>query len=128
MITMTIKGLDRIIANMSRYGSISRKWIDRAIKTSILDVEGAAVKITPIDSGKLRSMRDRSLTALRGTLRFYAPYAIYVHEGTGKWPLSQPPKNAGTVRQFLKEGAERSTEKINKNFQEAGDRIVNELA
>ena len=127
-ISIQIKGLDTLIRNAGRAAGSVTKEIDRVIKTSIFDLEKEIKPITPIDTGRLRSGFIRSFQPLRGTLDNPVEYAEFVHEGTERWPLSMPPRNPNTVRQFMIEGTEKAEEKIMKNFEDIGEIITDILS
>jgi hypothetical protein len=126
-VQIEIKGLNEIISNFERYDEIGRFWLDRAIKTALFQAEAKVIPLTPIDSGNLRNWRTWQVEPLGGKIQFLAPYAVYVHEGTARWPLSMPPRNPGTVRQFVKEGEERARPDIIQTFNDALDRVAEEL-
>ena len=127
-VTIQIKGLREQLLKFATFGPIGKKWATKAIDKSIFDIERATKPITPIDTGRLRSGFRTNVKTMRGELKNITPYALYVHEGTSRWPVTQPPRNPYTVRRFMVEGVERSSFLVNRNFQEAGDAMVKELA
>ena len=127
-ITLKIKGLDGLQRAMKKWPDIAGRETQDALKKSINDVQAETVPITPIDIGRLRSGFRQKVRPFKATLFNTKEYAIYVHEGTGRWPLSRPPRNPGTVRQFLKVGLEKSKKKIEKNFGKALVNTTKEVA
>lgn len=127
-VSIQLEGAKELLANFSRFGAIGSKWATKAIKVSIFDIERVTKTITPIDKGRLRNSFRTNIIPMEGKLKNISDYAIFVHEGTSRWPLSSPPKNAFTVRQFMTEGLERTKTRIHRNFQKAGDHMTKELA
>lgn len=123
-----IIGLTGLQRGLSGFRSDWRSKANQAIKKSIFDLEAATKPVTPIDTGRLRSSFIQSFGELKGTLQNYAPYAIFVHEGTSRWPLGQSPKNPHTVRQFFVRGFKDSEKQINDNFEKALDKSVRVIA
>jgi hypothetical protein len=101
--------------------------IKEAIKFSIMSVEAKTKPITPFDTGALRSRWWRQISNFSASLIPYTDYAVYVHEGTSRWPLSKPAKH-GMQRQFLLKGAEAALPSINDFFNQAVDSALQEIA
>lgn len=112
---LEVKGTDKLL----KLGRLPSAIIDlkNALTKAVAIVEKESKPITPIDKGFLRNSLFHFVSGLTGYIVNSAPYAIYVHEGTTKWPLSRPPKNPHTVRQFLKEGAEKAKPEIDEVFE-----------
>ena len=127
--TIKLVGLDKLQNAFKMYPLESAKNLQKAIVKSIFTVERQTVPITPIDTGALRESipLGRKIEPLRGEIGPTVPYAIFVHEGTSKWPLSVPPKNPHTVRQFLKVGFERSIVAIEAFFNKAIKDSLNKI-
>lgn len=103
-----IEGLDRLVAAYKKAPQIVEGAFRKAIGKAIIGLEASAKPITPIDTGFLRNSVASSmfLSQLGGQVINTAPYASFVHEGTPAWPLSIPPKNPNTVRQFFLKAVE----------------------
>ena len=108
MMSVKIEGLERLQAAYKKAPGIVEAAFRRAIGKAVVGLEAAAKPITPIDTGFLRNSTASSmfLSQLGGQVINTAPYASFVHEGTSNWPLSTPPKNPNTVRQFFLKAVE----------------------
>jgi len=104
-----------------------KKELQKAIAKSTMKVEQKTKPITPYDTGRLRASIRSYLAPNIGKIFPTVDYAIFVHEGTSKWPLSKPPKAAGTVRQFLKVGLEKSERDIQTYFEQAIENTWNKV-
>lgn len=113
---LEVRGTDKLLGLLNLPNAIED--IRRAVGKVTLTIEAASKPITPIDKGFLRNSTSSYTTGLTGYVVNTAPYAQFVHQGTAKWPLSKPPRNKNTVRQFLTVGAERSKAKTDAIFQE----------
>lgn len=129
-IKITIPKLNALKKALREWPEVSAREIDGAIKKSIFKITEKTIPITPIDKNRLRpSIKEGTkFGRMRGEIEPKAKYAIYVHEGTSKWPLSKPPRNPSTVRQFLKVGVEKSMQDIKKFFIKALDNIAEKTA
>ena len=132
MATMNVKieGLDKLLAAYKRSPQIVAETFKDAIQRALFGIEAAAKPITPIDTGFLRNSMATSLftEAIGGQIVDTAPYASYVHDGTESWPLSSPPKNSNTVRQFFLEAVKMTEVDREKLWEMAGDKIAQKLA
>ena len=54
-------------------------------------------------------------------------YAVFVHEGTSKWPLSKPARN-GKERQFFTKALENKKSDVEKEFSKGLEEITRELS
>ena len=124
-----LEGLDKLKNAFHQYPLESARNIQKAIISSITKVERVTVPITPIDTSRLRESipLGKKIEPLRGEIGPTVDYAIYVHEGTSRWPLSMPPKNPHTVRQFLKVGFETSIPDIQGFFNKAIKDTLNKI-
>ena len=120
-INIKVEGLDKLVKTMGKYPIVAARNLDEAIKKSIFEIQRQTVPITPIDTGELRRSIGRGikLSPLRGEIGPTVSYAVKIHEGTARYPLSIPPRNPNTVRQFLRQGVELSTDKIETYFNDA---------
>lgn len=130
MMSVKIEGLDKLLAAYKRSPEIVAETFKDAIQRALLGIEAAAKPITPIDTGFLRNSMATSLftDAIGGQLVDTAPYASFVHDGTESWPLSSPPKNGNTVRQFFLEAVQMTEVDRESLWQQAGDKIALQLA
>lgn len=128
--SVKIEGLDKLMAAYAKSPSIVASAFKDAITRALFGIEAAAKPITPIDTGFLRNSMATSLftDAIGGQLVNTAPYASYVHDGTESWPLSSPPKNGNTVRQFFLEAVQMTEVDREGLWAKAGDEIANKLA
>lgn len=109
MITIQIKGLDQVIRKFERMPREFINEMDKSVKRSAYLVEGESKKITPVDTGRLRSSIMSSFSVLQAIIGPHTDYAIYVHEGT-RYMQGRP---------FMKQGAEKAISAIKKEFQKA---------
>lgn len=124
MIKLEIKNIDKIIDKFGRMPGKARKELHNAVIQSAFQVEREAKPITPFDTGLLKGSIRKDIMPMSALIAPHVHYAIYVHEGTRKWPLRVPPRKPGTVRQFMKIGAERALPKIQKFFDEAIKKVI----
>jgi len=125
MIRIEIKNLDKVIKKFDRLPKELTIEIRDAIRKSAFLVEAEVKPITPIDTGRLRGSISSDISPFRAVISPHVFYAIFVHEGTKNWPIWMPPKAPGTVRQFMKVGAEKAKPKIEKTFEKAIKRALN---
>ncbi len=130
-ITVTIQGLDKLVANFKKYPEISSKYIDNALKASIFSIQ----KFTDDggDSGLFqfktpRSMRTGylarsfafgisygNLTASIGPTALYAPYVYFGTRRMGANP-------------YMDRIAKAAEPNVNEYFAQANEQIVQEIA
>lgn len=113
-----IEGLDKFIAALNQSPKIVKKYLNNAIRKSIIDIQSTAVPITPIDTGRLRSSYEIEFGDLRGSTGPTAEYAIYVHEGT-RYMKGRP---------FLKQALENSIGKIEQTMTSQLNQALEEIA
>lgn len=118
-ITIRIIGLDKFTDKLKRFSPRLKSELCKAISQSAYLIERETKPITPVDTGCLRGSIRTNITGLRAIIAPTVDYAVFVHEGTRRWPLHMPPKSPGTVRQFLRIGAEKSIPRIRKYFEDA---------
>lgn len=106
--SVQVSGLEQLLRAYKKAPHIVEESFRKAIGKAVIGLEAAAKPITPIDTGFLRNSIASSLYTgkIGGQVIATAPYASYVHEGTQAWPLSSPPKNPNTVRQFFLKAVE----------------------
>lgn len=147
-VKINIEGLEKLQTSLANATPIIVRHVTDAVEQSVATIEREATTRTPVDTGALRSNREKSLRPLIGRLKYMQNYALFVHEGTR--PHFPPLKalagwakrhgtSAGVVakgiaargtkaRPFLKEGAEAAAPMLERFFKIAGDKITSELA
>ena len=124
-IRFTVKGLTELTRGLDKFPKNLEDEFKVAMQKSIFAIEAKAKPITPHDRGHLlQNIYADYIKPFESALGAHAPYAIFVHEGTKKWPLSMPPRKPDKVRQFLKEGLERSQDSIDVVFKSAVDKAL----
>lgn len=128
-----IEGLKGLRDAFARSPKVVNEAMNTATKKAIVDVHTFTKMVTPWDTGALRENLiqrfDKSPSGvISAALIPIMPYAIYVHEGTAKWPLAMPPKKPGTVRKFLDHGLKRAIPSIKAQYTAALKKITTDLA
>jgi len=77
-----VEGLDKLTAAFAKSPKIVAAELEPALKKAIVVLDAASIPKMPTDSGLLRNSNKQSFSALTGTLKNTAPYAMFVHEGT----------------------------------------------
>lgn len=147
LINVEIKGLDKINKYFEDFPDIYEKEVGQASKKSIILIEGQAVMEAPVDRGNLRAKRKKFANHLGGFIKFFANYAVFVHEGTrahfppvmkGKgldlwarrkninaWAVAKAMSRKGTKRNpFLERAVKKRETKVNSLFNKALKGIV----
>jgi len=121
MINIKIDGLDKLSMKLQNIPLKLHPVYNNAIRKSIFEIQREATPITPWDTGHLRRSLGTGIRFgdLTGLIESQTKYGRFIHEGSRYYPLSIPPKKPGTVRQFLKVGAEKAMPNINRYFDEA---------
>ena len=129
MMNVKIEGLEKLQKAYSKAPGIVAAAFKNAIQRAVYGIEAAAKPITPIDTGFLRNSVSSSLftDAIGGQVINTAPYASYVHEGTQSWPLSVPPKNGNTMRQFFLEAVKMTEQDREALWQKAATEVAEAL-
>lgn len=129
MMNVKIEGLEQLQRSYRKAPQLVEAAFRKAIQKAIFGLEAAAKPITPIDTGFLRNSIASTLFTDRvaGQLINTAPYAAAVHEGTEKWPLSTPPKNGNTVRQFFLEAVKMTEVERDALWQRAANEVAQGL-
>lgn len=107
MITIKLKNFDKIQETLKKSPRKMGQELAVAIKKSALMIERESKKLTPVDTGRLRSSIVSDIRPMRATIAPHTDYAIFVHEGT-RYMKSRP---------FMKEGVEKVD--VNKYFEQA---------
>lgn len=114
-IKITSRDLGKLARDVAFLSESAKDRMVTTVKRVTKNIERITKPITPIaleKGGNLRRNVKSEVVGLKGVIYNDVPYAIFVHEGTSKWPLSSPPKNPMTVRQFLDVGLEKSESDI----------------
>lgn len=126
-----IVGLARLETQFAKSPDIVNKHFMNAVQKALAYTHLESGKITPIDTGRLRSSTKTKANVtsggVLGIIYNNAPYATFVHDGTSRWPLDKSPKNPNTVRQFFKTVVD-NQEPYNAFWKAAADAVINELA
>lgn len=113
MIIIKIKNVAEIKRTFQNYPIRMEREVGIALKKSAFEIEREAKPATPVDTGRLRaSILVDTLTKTRATIAPHTDYALTVHEGLGHGRNSRP-------RRFMKEGADKAMDNINKYFKDA---------
>lgn len=129
-VKVTIQNLDELRSNFERAPSLTLKYLARAVKASIIEVDKQAIDPnfrfkTPRSKrsgmllttwGQDKEFSRGGLTGQTGPTRDYAPYVYY---GTSRG--IKPNK-------YIDRIADAAEPKINKHFNDAADIIVEKLA
>ncbi len=150
--TIKIEGLDQLIKNFEQSPKMVTKELTDAIKTSIHIIRPMMMKEAPHDKGGLRKNIFAKIKGLIGTVGpdvNATPYAWYVHEGTGiyagrgrifakrakalKMNIGGKIVFAKSIKgqrpnPFVERTVDKMTPIVQKIFDKAGDKIVNNLA
>lgn len=118
-IKIEVKGLEKLESLLKKApGKIISALRDASTKSAFL-VEGRSKKLSPVDTGRLRSsiatslsIADQGITSIVAT---NVDYAIYVHEGTRRM--------AG--RPFMKQAADQSESEIGRIYSSAVKDAIN---
>lgn len=97
--------------------SRARAFLARTIQNSPWRL-GASGGGAPVDTGNLRDSHRYTFQAFQLTIAPIAPYAQYVHDGTGKMK----------ARPWLAYAIENNEQNINKEAQAMIDRVANKLS
>lgn len=116
MISLKITGLTDLRGRFNKAPDFIEKVIGKALKNSIAMVETEAKRLTPVDTGLLRSSIGgtqgysyiKGLTAGVGT---NVKYAVYVNEGSASHKIGQS--------HFMEDGVKNATSYIKDEFKKA---------
>lgn len=122
-ITIKIEGLDALRGAFRRFPTISEKYLQKGIDRSIAIIHNLSARqkgIVPVLTGNLSNSFSTGikLERLKGSIRPTAKYAKYVNDGTRRMK----------PRRYMEKLAETATPKIQKEFNEAVEGLVNEIA
>jgi len=124
MIEIEIKNLENVMKVFKQFPIAMKRNLSDAILKSAYTVEGKAKEITPVDTGRLRNSIYTKISPLEALVSTNVGYAVFIHEGTKRYPLSMSPKSPMAVRQFMKVGAERSKALVESYFREALEKTI----
>lgn len=116
-----IENLAEVQLALMKFPITATKYIDKAIKQSILEITERAKPLTPVKTGNLRRSYNSIFSPLKGILQPMANYAFYVEVMD---------KNMHTTGQahYLETGLNIAEQAINKYFQKAINDTLNEVA
>lgn len=117
-ISVTIPKLKQFQSALKKWPTIAIPELDKAIKTSIIDIRAETVVKTPIRTGRLRGSFVNNFTPLRGELYPTVYYAPFVHEGT-QFIKPNP---------FMRYGLDAAQAKVKQNFINALEAITQKVA
>jgi hypothetical protein len=129
-LSLSIENLDALRANFAKAPATTLKYLSAATKASVFEIEKQAVDRnfqfkTPrgLRTGYLSLSfaygRHFDSSGLRASIGPTANYAPYVYSGTSRGIRPNP---------FMDRIAEAATPDVNKQFEDAADAIVRELA
>lgn len=149
MISLEIKGLDKLIGVAEKYPSVSEKFINLAINRSLLRVWAAEKQSAPFGvSGILRDNWKVEMGRFTGRLYSLAKYALDVEKGTkphfvsvdeiapwakkkglNPWAVAKSISKKGTkANPFFARAINNATDGVNEEFKNAMKSITAELA
>jgi len=150
-IKVQFDNIEQIRQAMERAPQLMVNEASKAVQKSLVVLHGRAVKEAPANKGistgnTLRQrIRSRMVTRLRGVVESFAPYSIFVHEGTAPHlivPVNKKVlanKRTGEIfgkrvnhpgtrpNPFLSRAVERSQSKINEFFATAINNVLKTL-
>lgn len=141
MISIEVKGLDKLQSVLGEASGRLEKEIDNAMKKSILFIEREAKIRTPVQTGRLRSSFRTEFAPLRALLYPAVHYAKYVHEGTkphiifpvakkalfwrgAKHPVKMVQHPGSRAVKFLENAVQSSVARIKSFFEEAVKKVL----
>lgn len=116
-VNVKITNLAEIKSAFSKAPLEMAKQLNLAIRASIIGIEGQSKVNTPVLTGRLRASHQTAFTNLRGEVKPTADYAIFVHEGTRYM----------TARPFLLEAVQEESDKVQKNFKDAVQNVLDKI-
>jgi lipoate-protein ligase A len=79
-----VAGIEVVLRNLGRIGQNVESNVKRAVQEVVLDLQGKAQQLAPIDEGHLRGSANNKVVVNRGkvvgTVRFNERYALIQHE------------------------------------------------
>ena len=130
-VKVKIKNLRSLKRNLDAFPSVSKNVIADGINKAVIAVEKETLPITPRDTGKLKAQfgLDRILanpSRLTGAVRNTTPYAAAVHSVRNVGERYRSGKNTRAVGGFLIVGRDKAESEIDRIFDEALEKIVDE--
>lgn len=107
-ISVTVKGMDRLLRAMNRAPSVIQSSANEAIRESIYAIQRGTTPLTPYKTGALRRSLGLGISFghLYGRISPTVEYAYYVHEGT-RYMVGRP---------YLEQGWDASKAEVEKIF------------
>lgn len=125
MISIKIPNLPKFQKALRKYPQYAEKEIRNAFEKSLYQIVRETKPVTPVDTGRLRGsigevgrqgiFKIKRESAMVGTR---VQYAVYVHEGA-RGRMGRP---------FLKQGLEKSKNKIGQFFKDGIDNVFNKIS
>lgn len=112
-----IENIDQIRRAFAQAPQLTVRYLDRAIKASLFQVQRAADPYTPVRTGNLRANNSFVYGRLTGAFVKNANYAGFVHEGT-RYMKARP---------FLIEGMKDSEQIVQDNFRDAVQNVFDDI-
>lgn len=103
--TLTIKGLNTLIAGFKKAPETIKTNLQTAINTAALQITQSVKSFTPHVTGNLQSSIYPEFGFLRAVISPHKDYAIYVHEGTGIYGIHGTPIVPTTKKALYWKGA-----------------------
>ena len=129
-LSVEIRGAKELAAKYKGASNVINRRFLEAVWNAVIYTQRESMMLTPINKGFLRSSTKSDVrqtnNGILGVVYNTAPYASYVHDGTSKWPLSMPPKNPNTVRQFFKVVVDRPNV-FDEFWNDAAKKVIDDL-
>ena len=116
-VNVKITNLEEIRSAFSKAPIEMTKELNKAIRTSIIAIEGQSKLNSPVLTGRLRASHASLFSNLRGETGPNTNYAIFVHEGT-RYMKARP---------FLLEAVKTQENKIEQNFKDAVQNVLDKI-
>lgn len=117
-VKVEITNLAQIKAAFFRAPQLMKKNLDYAIKRSVFDIKKQSQRITPVDTGLLRSRHYTRFGYFQGEVGTNTEYDIFVHEGT----------KFMTARPYLRDAVEVRGGFVQAEFEHAVQKTLDEIA
>lgn len=82
VLSVKIKGIDKLQAAFKKSPKLVKDTLDPAIKKALIAIQAKSTPHIPTDRGFLRNSNRIAMSILRGVLDNSSPYSTFVHEGT----------------------------------------------
>jgi HK97 gp10 family phage protein len=116
-IQIQIKNIAEIKRAFIKSPILMTRELNKAIKTSVIEISRDSRSNTPVDTGRLRSSTYELFTNLKGELGTNVAYDIFVHEGT-RYMRPRP---------YLRKAVEKNEERVQTNFEKAVQNVLDQI-